>query len=70
MRFPEIGQDYCELQIFFLHFLMMTAALLSLSGPDELLHRLEDLVSPTHVAVHEVLIVQLQEPVILLIFLQ
>lgn len=69
MGLTKICEDYGEFTVFFLHLLVMTPTLLGLSSPDELLHRLENLVCPAHVAVHEVLVVELQEPVILFVFL-
>lgn len=45
--------------MFFLHFLMMTAALLCLPRADELFHGLEDLVHPPEVLVKEMVAMQL-----------
>lgn len=48
----------------------MTAALFSLSRPDKILHRFKYLIHTSHVAVHEVLVVDLQKPMVFLILLQ
>jgi hypothetical protein len=66
---PESLEDARETSIFFLHFLVMTPALFGLSGLHELLHCFEDLVHPSEVLVEEVLVVELEEPVISLVFI-
>ncbi len=55
--------------IFLLHFLVVTATLLSLASGDEGCHILEDLVCPSEVLEDEVATVDLQEPVIPLVLL-
>ena len=66
--FPEVDEDVGEVDVLFLHLLMVTPALLCLSSSNEYLHRLEYLVSSSHVTVHEVLVVNLQKPMITLVF--
>lgn len=53
--------------VLLLHFLVMAAALLCLSGLDEVRHSLEYLISPPEVLLYEVLTVNLQEPVVQLV---
>jgi hypothetical protein len=67
--FSEVEQNVGEVDVFLLHFLVMAATLLSLPGADEQFHSFEDFVSASHVAVHKVLVVDLEEPVISSIFL-
>lgn len=66
----EAAQDGRKVQIFFLHFLMMAAALLGLATANELLHCFEDFIGSAHVAVDKVLVVELQKPVVSFVFLQ
>ena len=51
--FPESFENFRETAMLFFHLLMMTPALLSLSGQDKLLHGLEYLVHPPHLLVQE-----------------
>jgi hypothetical protein len=53
----------------FLHFLVMTSTLFRLPGVHELGHTGENLIHPPQVPVHEVTVVDLEEPVVLLVFL-
>ena len=65
--FPEVSENVGEVDVLFLHFLVVAPALFSLSRPNEKLHRLEDLVSTSHMAVDKVLVVNLQKPMISLV---
>ena len=60
----EIQKDLSNSVIFFLHFLMMAATLLGLSGADKNRHRFEYFVHSSHVLIQEVMIVNFQEPMI------
>lgn len=60
----EVKQDVGEVDIFLLHFLVMTTALFCLSGSNKEFHGLEDLICASHVAVDEVLVVNLEKPMI------
>ena len=52
------------------HFLVVAAALLGLPTSYENLHGFEDSVHPPHLSVHEVFVMDLQKPVVFLVFLQ
>lgn len=65
----EVADDFDEVQILFLHLLVVAATLFGLPRSDEQLHRLEDLVCPSHVAIHKMFVVYLQKPMILLVLL-
>jgi len=63
--------DYTwESQMLFLHFLVVATALFGLSCADESLHNFENFVHSAHLAVYIVLIMCLQKPVVLQIFLK
>lgn len=66
----EVNENVGEIDIFFLHFLMMTSTLLSLSCAYEYLHCFEYFVSSTHVTVDKMLVVDLQKPMITLVLLK
>lgn len=65
-----MNENVGEVDVFFLHFLVVTPTLLRLPRTNEKLHCLEYLVSPTHMTVDKVLVVYLQEPVVPLVLLQ
>ena len=65
----EVDENVGEVDVFFLHLLVVAPALLGLAGADEKLHGLEYFVGPAHVAVDEVLVVDFEEPVIPLVLL-
>ena len=65
--FSQIADDRNKVQVLFLHLLMMTTTLFCLPGSDKNLHRFEDFVCPPHVSIHEMLVVNLQKPMILFI---
>ena len=67
--FSEMNKDIGEVDVFFLHLLVMASALFGLSGANEYFHDFENLVGPAHVAIDEVLVVNFQEPMIPLVFL-
>lgn len=67
--FPQVSENGWEAQMFLLHLLVMTAALFGLPSANKLFHGLEDLISSPEVTIHEVLIVDLQKPVVHLVFL-
>ena len=69
MLLSEVQKDPTERTVFFFHFLMVASTLLCLSSSDEDGYRLEDLVHPPHVLVNEVRAIDLEEPMVLLIFL-
>ena len=66
--FSEVDQNVGEVDVLFLHFLMVASALLGLSAANKYFHCLENLVGSSHVAVDEVLVVDLQKPMIALVF--
>jgi hypothetical protein len=47
----ELFENADEGSVFFLHFLVMAAALFGFTGPHESFHGLEDLIHPAHVLV-------------------
>ena len=65
----EMNKNVGEVDVFFLHFLVVTSALLSLPGADEEFHGFEYFVGSTHVTVDKVLVVNFQEPVVSLVLL-
>jgi hypothetical protein len=65
----KIEQDSGNAVILFFHFLVVTAALLCLPGPHKGCHCLENLVHPAHMFVQEMIVVNLQEPMITLILI-
>lgn len=69
MFFSEARHNEDEVDVLFLHFLMVATTLFSLPRSHEQLHCFEDLVHPTHMPVHKVSVVNLQEPVISLVLL-
>ena len=66
----KVCEDASKVDVFFLHFLVMAPTLLSLPSPYEQLHSLEYFVCSAHVAVDKVLVMNLQEPVVPLVFFQ
>lgn len=67
--FSEIGDDGDEVEIFFLHLLVVAATLFGLSCSDEYLHGFEDFIGPAHMSVHEMSVMYFQKPMILLVLL-
>ena len=65
----EVYEDASKVDVFFLHFLVMASALLSLPSTYKQLHGLEYFICSAHVAVDKVLVMNLQEPVVLLVLL-
>ena len=65
----QLQQYLVEGMILFLHLLMMTAALLGLPAADERSHIFKDLIGPPEMLEDEVPTVDLQKPMISLIFL-
>lgn len=59
MQASQVSDDGGKVEIFFLHFLVVAAALFGLAGADKELHGLEDLVHASHVAVDEMGIMNL-----------
>lgn len=70
MLFSEVRDDGSEVDVFFLHLLMMASTLFRLAGPYEHLHTLENLIHSSHMPVYEVTVVDLQKPMITLVLLQ
>jgi len=64
-----MDENVGEVDVFFLHLLVVASALFCLPGSDKKFHSLEYFVSPTHMTVDKVLVVNFQEPVIPLVFL-
>ena len=65
----EIEENLWEDLVLFLHFLVVAAALLCFSGADEFGHAGENAVHAAQAAVHEVGVVDLEEPVVSLVLL-
>lgn len=65
----QLDEDLVEGVVLLLHLLVVAAALLGLPGLDEVGHALEYFVGPAEVLVHEVLVVQFEEPVVELVLL-
>lgn len=65
----EIGNDGRKIVVFLLHLLMVAATLFRLPRAYKNFHSLEDLIHPPHVTIHEMRVVNLQEPMILFILL-
>lgn len=59
MLFSEAGDDGNKVAMFYLHLLVVAATLFCLPRSYEDLHSFEDFVHATHVAIHEVLVVDL-----------
>ena len=64
MLSSEVGKNVGKVVVLFLHFLVMTPALFCLASSNKYLHCLKYLVCPAHMAVDEVLVMDLQEPVV------
>ena len=69
MLLSKIEQNFGNAVILFFHFLVVTAALLCFPSPHKGCHCLENLVHPAHVFVQEMIVVDLQEPMISLILI-
>ena len=69
MGIPQVENDLGEGMVLFLHFLMMTPALFSFSRANEQRHRFENFIQSPHLLVDEVIMMNLQKPMILLVFL-
>ena len=59
MLFSEVGDDGNKVAMLYLHLLVVAAALFGLPRSYEDLHSFEDFVHATHVAIHEMLVVDL-----------
>ena len=59
MNFSEITDDGDEVQVLFLHLLMVAATLFCLPCSNKYLHRFEDFVCSSHMPVNEMLIMDL-----------
>ena len=66
---PEVADNRDEVVVFFLHFLVVAAALLGLPGANKGLHGFEYFVHAAHVPIHKMFVVNLKEPVISFVFL-
>ena len=64
-----MDEDAGEVEIFFLHFLVVATALLCFSATDEYFHGFEDSVGSAHLVVNKVLVVNLEEPMVEFVFL-
>ncbi len=63
----KVDKNFWEDFVFFLHFLVMTAALLCFSSAYEFSHAGKDAVHAAQTAVHEVGIVDFEEPMVPLV---
>lgn len=67
---PEVADNGDKVVIFFFHFLVMASALFCLPRANKDFHCLEDLIHAPHMAINEMFIVDLQEPMIFLVLFQ
>lgn len=66
----EVRKNVGKVVVLFLHFLVMTSTLFCLSSSNKDLHCLKYFVCPAHVTVDEVLVMDLQEPVVSFVLLR
>lgn len=69
MQFSEVQNNIWERVKLFLHFLMVTPALFGFAGSNEVSHCLEDLIKPPHLLTDEVVVIDLQEPMVSFVLL-
>ena len=69
VSFPESFENLWKTAMLFFHLLVVTPALLSFPRQDKLLHGFEDFVHSPHLFVQEMRIMDLQEPVVSLVFI-
>lgn len=69
VRHPQVVYDVVEGLVLLFHLLMVRAALVGGPAAQKISHRLEDLVHAPHLFVLEMHVVDLQEPVVLLLLL-